>query len=170
LQRRTGQTWWAISRLGSAVVFGSLAVVLLVFGRPLIALLAAGMALFEIARDLPASRLGARGWAFIFATCGVWWLLEYWGLSWLVAGLIASILGFVVLRPVELRLTAPPARRLEQFDPAGTDRGEAFASPFDDHDGHMPAELLMHREFHVTMTGRRARLIGWLLRRLGNPG
>src|SRR5689334_2049085 len=110
LHRRTGQTWWAISRLGSAAVFGTLAAALVVVGQPLVGLLAAGAALVEIAlarrswkprggRDMlqrprpetthgtgagagrPASRLGLRSWAFIIATGGVWSLLEYhWGL------------------------------------------------------------------------------------------
>jgi hypothetical protein len=113
LQRRTGQSWWAINQLGWAVISAVLAMLTLYFGHPVVALVAAALAVLEVAlarlswvkrgaaspiTARRASGLGPRGWIFVFVIGGVWTLVERWGLSWVSSGVVAFVLAVVVFR------------------------------------------------------------------------
>lgn len=179
LRRLTGQSERAISELGWAVIFGVTAALLAVYGPPLVALGAAAMAAFEVLltwrawrrrpRDLltqnredlgprpvpaddPDDRLGARGWAFVIIVGGIGIVLVEVGVSYFVSGLamlaVAILVGrFLIPRP-------PPD------GPPGHVR-----APPDDAFWIEPTG----RSYQFTITGRRARVLGWVVGRFFRP-
>jgi hypothetical protein len=179
VRRVTGQSERAISELGWAVIFGVTAVLLAIFGPPLVALAAAAMAAFEVlltwrawrrrprdlltqnredlgGRTVPADdqddRLGVRGWAFVILVGGVGIALVALGVPYVVAGLVMLGLGIVVVR-----FFAPPP------PPDGSPRHVEL--PDDDRFWMQPTG----RSFQFTVTGRRARVLGWVVSRFFRP-
>ena len=114
--------------------------------------------------------LGVRGWIFVFGTVGVWSLFEHWGLSWVSAGVVVSVIALLVLRLTRRRSPDRPLRwNSEEFEPwvAGDEEG-ITRSVGRDHD-QRPDGVPSEHEFHFTVTGRTGRLLGRLLERLVSP-
>jgi hypothetical protein len=193
LQRRTGQRWLAIRSLGWGVLSTVLALLLLYGGHLLGAPLALGLAVTEFAsarrnwmprgsgdllersrlesenRDsgAPAKRrpigLGLAGWGFVIAGTGLWTLLQMrWGLSFASAGLITAVVGVVVWR-VLARLTRPARSPGDAVDVAMVQPDSQHMPPF----GHAGDQATI-RDGEFTLSGRPARLVGWLLNRLSS--
>jgi hypothetical protein len=161
------------------VTFGVTAVLLALYGPPLVALGAAAMAVFEILltwrawrrrpRDLltrnredlggrpmpaddPDDRLGARGWAFVIIVGGIGIVLVEVGVSYFVAGLAMLAAAIVVGRVFIPR--PPPDDPQWHVDPPPDDTFRAEPTG---------------RSYQFTITGRRARLLGWVVGRFLRP-
>jgi hypothetical protein len=196
LQRRTGQSWWAVEQLGWGAFSTLLAALLVYFGHPLAALVAAALAVFEMSlarwswvkrgsRDLlernrlevenpgATSRSGARGsrglgvGGWIF----VFGIVGVWSLldHWGLSWVSAGVVAFVIAIVV-FRLT----RRRSSDDSvrwSGEGRWVAgdrvHVTRSVGRDHDQRADgVAAEREVHFTVTGRPARLLGRLLERL----
>jgi hypothetical protein len=191
LQRQTGQSWWAIHQLGWGVFSVGLAVLIASAGHPLGALLALGLAVFEFAlarrswvelgsRDvLERHRLeiesreavtprptgvGVRGAVFILAVVGLWTLLEHWGLSWVSAGLVSSMVAVVVLRLWRRRSLVMSSGERSEPPMMSVDRSVVAPTSFGD--DHAARDRIAEGGFQFSLSGRSARLVGWLVERL----
>jgi len=115
-----------------------------------------------------SGRLGLRGWIFVSVVAGVWTLLAYhWGFSWFTAGLVAAVIGIVIVRPSRGRSSKPPVPRSPE--PFRYDEG-AFDTravpPFANDGEHARDGMPPGHGFELTLSGRPARLLGWLFARL----